>query len=113
MKIYNRENFLKLPSGTIFCQGEKWYWNQISVKSDTFGNGNDFLFSGLTDIEANDSGGFFDILGEMCHKGVSYPLDPEGYVRDGMYNEKAIFLVYEKEDLEALIKIFQRARDNE
>lgn len=104
MKIVNREDFLKLPEGTFFCKGKQWYWDNFSVKGYSFIN--DFQYMNLCDIQADSSDQLVDRYDEMLEKGTSYPLrDSMG--RDGFFEEDAVFLIYEREDLDKLIKMMQ------
>jgi len=104
MRIYNRKEFLKLPNGTIFCKGTKWCFDNISVKDDSWEN--DFLYVYLCDIEANNSDQLIDRLEDSLSNGTSYPITNHT-LRDGMFDEDAIFLVFEEKDLEFLINIMK------
>lgn len=109
MKIYRLNEFLKLPEGTVFCRGKEWVFGSPSIKGESLDNGTgDFWARSLDWIDANSSGEAFDRLDEMLEKGASYPL-VTCESRDGMLDKEALFLVYEKADLESLIKDLQKA----
>ncbi len=108
MKVYSRAEFLKLPSGTLFCKGEPWAFGGMQVKGDTLDNCNDFFCLGLEWVDASDSGEATDRLEEMLRTGASYPME-ESFGRDGCFDVKDVFLVYEMADLERLAVYLQRA----
>ncbi len=109
MKIYRRADFMNLPSGTIFCKGKPWYWENISVKGSGPEYTIDFIEMSLCDIDSEDSGEWSEKLERMLELGESYPLMTDCYGRDGCFDDDDIFLVYEASDLKELIKILQNA----
>ncbi len=99
MRIYNKKEFLKLPPGTFFCHGEPFVFYDLSVKAKTIGN--DFFYIDLTRIKADDSGELVDNMDKMLEEHASFELSySEG--RDGTFDDKQIFLVYEIEDLKKI-----------
>lgn len=99
MKLYRRAEFLKLPSGTLYCTGPEFAFGCIEVKADSLGV--DWVSLHLNNIEANDSGECFARLEEMLEAGASYPLN-ESFGRDGMFDDDVVFLVFEAPDLISL-----------
>ncbi len=106
MKIYKRAEFLKLPEGTIFSQGERWCFYGLQVKGETLGN--DFIERSLIDIRSEGCEDWSEKLEEMLADGTSYPID-DAYGRDGLFEDDALFLVYEKSDLEELKNVINAA----
>lgn len=98
MRIVNREEFLKLPQGTLYQQAETPYaFEGLRVKYETWGN--DFQTSNF-DLPDNDSSEqLFDRLNDMLENGASYPMEIDGVGRDGLFMQEAIFLVYERDDV--------------
>jgi len=99
MRIYRRAEFLKLPAGTIYAKGKRWYFDGFNVKADTLGN--DWVQLSPMWIEADDDAEQWSRLDEMLERGTSQPM-AEGYGRDGSFDEDALFLVPERADLERL-----------
>lgn len=97
MKVFRRKEFLKLPPGTFYCQGERWAFGNICVKFDTLGH-NDWVYLNFDSIEAFSSIEESELLDEMLDAETSHPLS-ESAGRDGLFDQDAIFLVYEREDL--------------
>ncbi len=104
MRIYNRKDFLKLPDGTLFCQGRKWCFDNLSIKGHSWDD--DFLYVDLCIIDCNDSGQLIDRLEDSLENGTSYPIN-NMTARDGLFEEESVFLVLEKEDLEFMIDIMK------
>ena len=109
MKIYNRQDFLKLPPGVVYCSGRPYAFGTLSVKADTLGT-NDFVRLGLGWIDSYDSGQAGERLDEMLATGASYPMD-ECYGRDGGFDDEEVFLVFEAADLRKLIQMFTEAAE--
>lgn len=107
MRIVNRKDFLLLPSGTLFCQcDQRWAFDELHVKFDTIfidtdGDG-DFVSMPFTAVESDSSEQWLNRLDEMADQGASYPLDLDAAGRDGLFERRALFLVFEKEDVTRL-----------
>jgi hypothetical protein len=97
MRVYKREEFLKLPEGTIYAKGKEWFFNGLEVKFDTTDYG-DWWSLDPCWIDADKEPQLWDRLDEMLDKGASYPMET-AISRDGLSEEDAIFLVFEKDDL--------------
>lgn len=123
MKVFNREQFLKLPAGTIYAKarGSEVYsaegksyephillkWEELSVKEETSDDEKYFLTYGIvgfetcsqisTDLEILSQYGDSEPINEMQH----WDKDWEG---------KAYFLVYEYDDLCKLQELAERAK---
>jgi len=111
MRIYKRDEFLKLPAGTIYAKGKPCYFDGFNVKFDTLtSNGHDVDWVCLSPmwIEAHDSGEAFDRFDEMLEHGASYPMQ-ESAGRDALYDKDEIFLVPEREDLLKLKALIEAA----
>lgn len=106
MRVYRLDEFRKLPEGTLFCEAEPWVFGTLHVKGETWES--DFLLRDLQSIGADDSGEWSRRLDEMLENGASYPIN-DAYGRDGSFNKKALFLVYEHEDLLELRRVVDEA----
>lgn len=99
MKVVNRENFLKLPSGTVYSKGKEWYFDAFNIKAESWDN--DWVYLDLCWVECNESGQGFDRLQDSLENGTSYPM-PTSYGRDGGFDKEDLFLIFEEEDLKKL-----------
>lgn len=107
MKIVDRKTFLALPEGTIYAKGVPWSFEGLSIKDENAGS-NDWWYLEPCWVEANDSSEVFDRLTEMQERGASYPMQTS-ITRDGLYDEDAIFLVFERDDLLKLREMVDKA----
>lgn len=99
MKVVNREDFLDLPDGTIFCAGRRWSFGEIMVRGDVRQDRIDFTSRQICWINECPA---FEAFEDMLENGASYPMET-GYGRDAQYNEDELYLVFEKADLVELI----------
>ena len=103
MKVLNRSQFLQMPIGTFYSKGEEWCFSGFCIKGETLYDNNgvpiDFFYQELIDIDSFDSSEHADRLEFSLKKGISYPINKSSG-RDGRFDEKEIFLIFEKEDLE-------------
>ena len=100
MRCVDRKTFLMLPAGTIYCKGEQWVFEGLCIKGDTV-NEVDWYEHDPAWVDADDSGQAFDRLEMMLKNGVSFPMQGSE-CRDGMFDEDAIFLIFERDDLRQL-----------
>ena len=110
MKIYKRDEFLKLPSGTLFFQCDlpgSWGNQDLMVKYDTL-ECNDWVERSLTHIECNDMGDMDAKLDAMLHEGASVAMSQYGG-RNGCFDDKDLFCVFELADLLQLRDIVNEA----
>jgi hypothetical protein len=102
MKIYKRQEFLKLPAGIFFAKGVQWIIDGFCVKGESINDDDgtwiDFFYTNLVDISSKDTAQHFDWLQDMLEKGSSTPIN---FIesRDGMFDDNEIFLVFEELDL--------------
>lgn len=105
MKIVNLEEFLDLPSGTLFSRYEPIVLGALEIKRETCPMARDFYYTNLVDVENwedsfldLDSGKIDDVL-----------LDNEGSSRDGLFEEDALFVIYTKKDIWAIVRALDTA----
>jgi len=99
MKVLSRAEFLKLPAGTFYAKGGRWYFDSIHVKDGSLVN--DWYAFNPCWIESDHCGEAFERLDLMLSTGVSYPMD-DSTCRDGCFEDDALFLVFELDDLLSL-----------
>lgn len=98
MRLVDRKAFLILPSGTFYVKaGTRWSFGGLCIKGDNAGD-NDWWEMDPAGIASDDSGQWLDRLDEMWRDGASYPMQ-DAVCRDGLYEEKALFLIFERDDL--------------
>jgi len=95
MRVYTRSDFLKLPAGTVYCQGERWYFGGLTFKGESLDN--DWYQVNPAWVDGKDSTECFERLEEMLNNRMSYPMQGDE-CRDGLFDAN-LFLVLEKDDL--------------
>jgi hypothetical protein len=104
MKIINRKQFLEAPEGTIYSKFEPCIIDGLYIKNESLGN--DWYYQDLINsIECNDSGEYTDKLSK-AKDDPEYELRQDYNVgqRDGLFDEKQLFLIYDKDDVVKLMK---------
>lgn len=101
---------LEMPMGTVYSLYEPCIFRELLIKADQPKNyENDWLYDSLIGaIEPSDAYDTFTLCEEM-EKGNSVPMDFEYTGRDGMFDDKQLYAIYEKEDVEKLIKRLELA----
>jgi hypothetical protein len=109
MKIITRKELLKMPQGTVYSNYEPCVFSELYIKVDDDGNyKNDWLYDGLIGaIKSTGSDDFFARCEEM-EAGKSVDVDFEYTGRDGLFDDKKLYAIYEKQDIEKLIKRLQQ-----
>lgn len=108
MKIYKRKEFLNLPVGTAYHKGDYSWFGDLEFKGESWLECNDFYRLSIGWVDGRDADECFDRLFEMKDEGASYPLQ-QNECRDGLFEDDAIFMVYEKSDLHILKELVERA----
>ena len=110
MRILSLEEFLKEPDGTVFMNYESaGNFGNLSIKGET--TINSYYFNNVTCTFDND-----DILPELAEaeesSEKSVKMDFDTYQRDDLfiYNEKPMFAVYEKREIENLIRVLSEPK---
>jgi len=106
MRIINRQEFLKMPSGTVYAKVPKeWIVEGLCVKFDSVGT-IDWYYMSFDWVDADDSSEAMDRMDKM-KEGESYPVQ-NSITRDGLFDQEDQFMIYEKEDVETIIKELSR-----
>lgn len=113
MRIINKQQFYKMPEGTIFSECSPCILDGLMVKGDTYydrGIPIDYLECNLIDcIDCNHSGEYADILEKaITDNDFSFSFNYNNFGRNGMYDEDQQYMVYEKKDLEKLINFLKK-----
>lgn len=109
MKIYNRQDFLKLGV-CLYCKGSQWAFYDMCIKTESIfdanGKGIDFFYQSLCDIEKQNGIELTDEYEEMLKTGASKQIN-KSTSRDGCFDDDDIFLVYELKDISNLYCIMK------
>lgn len=107
MKLLNREDFMALPAGTIYAKGTAIAsFGSLEIKADSLGG--DWVCLDPCYVDGRDPGECDERFEDMLLNGASYPMR-SAFGRDGCFEQDAIFLVFEKDDLLQLRKYVEEA----
>lgn len=104
MRIVKREEFLKLPSGTVYAT----HYNDdgfgtLCIKRSSSPN-NDWYYTDLNDFDdCDNSDDRYKKMKLMREEGASYPLRLDTQSRDGLFEEDEFFAIYERGDIQNII----------
>lgn len=112
MKIVNLQQFLSLPENVLYAKfdGETFSFREISIKGKTLTS--DWWYQDLLEVSGNSSDEIDNTLSDAVEKGTSFSLDLDCVSRDGLYEDKQLFAVFEKEDVVSLITRFEKTITN-
>lgn len=109
MKILNRKEFLDTEAPVLYHKYESvGNFGELCIKTSSPKDkwGNDWTYQDITESTANDSNEFIELM-TNAEKGFLFRFDLNCEERDGLYDEQALFAVYDKSDIEQLIKKLQ------
>ena len=109
MRIINKQEFYKMPAGTLYSEFEPDILNNLLVKGQTFYNGKepiDYLECSLIDcIDCNEHS---NILTKADNdSNFSFDFNYDNFGRNGIFDEDQKYMVYEKKDVEKLIEFLK------
>jgi hypothetical protein len=107
MKIVTRAQFMEYPAETVFSNYTPCYFGHLEIKGDSIihdGRPIDWLYQPISDaVESKDSRELFEKLIASAKSGESLSLDFECQSRDGMFDDRQLYAVWEPRDVAALM----------
>lgn len=114
MRILTAKEFLEIKE-PVFYQpyfGE-FNWGELHLKYDNCGD-NDFFYINFMgqdihtkEVEPQDSGELYDLLSKVSKTKEHFERDYEMTARDGGFDMKQLYVVYDNNDIKQLIKELQ------
>ena len=102
MRIIGLDEFLAMPSGTLFAKYDPMAFGSLQIKGDNDFTHPDFSAKELLWVDCDSTGDMVDKL-MAGEKGAPVKLDFDAYGRDGMFDRKQLFAVLEKDDIYGMI----------
>src|SRR6185503_20635672 len=103
MKIVNKQEFYKLPAGTLFSFYEPCIFTGINIKGKTIQDMEkpiDFFYKSLIgNVSANHTGEFLDILSTANENKNEFKLDFITSSRDGIFDEESLYAIYNTNEI--------------
>jgi len=108
MKIITRKQLMESPAGTLFSYYEPCIFRGLYIKDSEPNDGStDFVVSSLIGAVSHDNSDEYVEILERMESGESLPVDFEFTGREGLFDDEQLFSIYEKQDVEILIKRLQ------
>lgn len=112
MRIVDRNTFLKMPIGTVYCKYEPFIFEELSFKQRSIflldGTANDFCYSAIQDSMCNAVDVRHDIE-NFDQFNANFQIDFDIVGRDGCFEYDQLFAVWDKPDIERLILKLQQS----
>ncbi len=105
MKLYTREEFLRLPAGVVFAEYESCSFGAFQIKGDTL-TYNDYREQNL--VEINDD--LYDEYFEACldfEEKKTANVDFYDWRRNGLYESNQLYAVLEAHEVRGLVNRLQ------
>lgn len=118
MRIVNREEFLKQPFGTIFAKYSTMSAPGLGILENVWDSEKgpkymDFIYQPLEDVSIVDctgSGDMYDkCVAAEADSTLSLPTTFDDTMRDALFDEDQLFLIWEKQDVEKLVAKLQHS----
>jgi len=106
MRLVTSEEFLTLPSGTLYAKYQPCVFEDLQIKGHSIGDCSDFFYQQIVDSLDNDN--FVDAIDCLSIGGPGIPLEFQTQSRDGMFDTGQIYAVWEREDV---IRLIDRLRE--
>lgn len=105
MRILTRQQFMEMPKGTVFSYYTPCAFTGLYVKDsgpEEF-DGADFCASDLVGAIACDSSEDYSDKCTTMENGGAVPVDFNDSAREGLFDDRQLYGVYDDEDVSALI----------
>ncbi|MFY0199431.1 hypothetical protein [Klebsiella variicola] len=112
MRIVDRDAFLSLPANTVYSLSS---WSaelpstsitELYIKGDTV-VGVDYYEQHVPDFDWDDSNQHADVVLAAVENGENIPLFLHSETRNGMFDERQMYVVWDKQDIQVLIERLQ------
>lgn len=112
MKIYKYNDFKKLPAGTVFSYYEPCYFRELNIKTSGKEWDVDFVMADIVGAIENKSSEDYSEKCQRMELGESVKMDFDYGGREGMFDEKQLYAVYERADVIKLVETLQDTLSN-
>lgn len=103
MKLVNYNEFIKMPTGTVFCEFEPCIRGELKVKGDSIEDFDYIEMELRGEFKSDkDQDPFIDGCDRLV-KGENLRADFDTFGRDGLFDKTRQYIVYDKQDVKELI----------
>lgn len=99
MRIIGLDEFLSLPSGTVFAKYRPQIFGELCVKGNSINESSDFFYRPLWEPYAQNSGELCDVLSAAEDRGEEVEIDTNCWQRDGLFEYGQLFAVFSREEV--------------
>ncbi len=99
MRIIGLDEFLSLPSGTVFAKYRPQIFDELCVKGDSINESSDFFYRPIWEPYAESSGALCDVLTAAEERGAEVEIDTDCWQRDGLFEYDQLFAVFSQEEV--------------
>lgn len=115
MKLVTVKDLHAMPVGTVYMTGVPWAFDRLCIKGQSCNPvylTHDWMYCDIGSIDANDCGEEIRMLEHALESPHDnhIPLDLYTEGRDGMCDDERVALVFDPEDIDALIERLQKAK---
>jgi hypothetical protein len=112
MKILNRQQFLALPSGTLYSTDDPaLFVVGLAIKGDTIYDGKESIDFFKMDLIHNVPS--VDVVDVAEQTGESFELEFDSWGRDGLFERDALYAVYSTQDIAELAQTISKCVGHE
>ena len=106
MRIVDRKTFLSLPGNTLFSTYDPQVFGPLEIKGESLSN--DYYVQDIASaVESISDQDECDILDDALLTGRPFRMDFHCEGRDGCFNDKELYAVWENDDVLSLISRLQ------
>lgn len=111
MRIITRQELLGLHEGAVYSEYAPCHFGTFQIKGESLKN--DWYYQEISNaIAADSSDEAFEKLLLAQDGKQTFSMDFDCMSRDGLFDEDQLYAVWEKEDVEALVKRLNQALDD-
>lgn len=99
MRIVGLDEFLSLPSGTVFAKYRPQIFDELCVKGDSINESSDFFYRPVWEPYAYSSSELHDVLVAAEERKEEVQIDTDCWQRDGLFEYEQLFAVFSSDEV--------------
>jgi hypothetical protein len=107
MRIIGLDDFLAMPTGTVFAKYRPQIFGELCVKGDSINESSDFFYRPIWEPLAYSSSELCDVLIAAEERKAEVQIDTDCWQRDGLYEYGQLFAVFSREEVLRIVDSLQ------
>lgn len=107
MRIVNKDEFMKLPDGTIYSLYKPCFFTGLFRKGENCNAEDYYEMSLIGNVKCESSVDMAEILLAKEADSTSFELEFDCEGRNGMFESEQLYAIYESKDISGLIKTLE------